>query len=203
MREGVRSKGVLLVVLLFGLGTALAMAVSGQNDNDPSEVVGAVEKHAGQPVAGAQADQPQSEIHFDLAAIKRSMPDDNQAGGLFQSKSWYAPPLPPVAAATAAAVQTVPTLPFTYIGKMQDGNDVVLFLSGNGKNYTVKAGDVLDNSYRVDKIGDNEAVFTYLLMNTPQTLSFNSNAGRAPALSASASPVTMQPLPQPPYGQPR
>ena len=59
---------------------------------------------------------------------------------------------------------------------MIDGDQVILFLSKNGKQYTVKEGDVLEEAYRLDKVANTSAVLTYLPMNVQQTLTFNSTA---------------------------
>lgn len=183
--EGVKiQQRIALAGGLSLLGAALAMAVTGQDDDAAAGVVGAVQK----PAPVSQAAQPQK--RFDLAAIKRGMPEPEQQGTLFRSKSWYvAPPPPPVSVAPAPA-PTAPPLPFTYIGRMVDEGVVVVFLSGNGRQYTVKAGDVLDNTYRVETIGDNDAVLTYLPLDIKQTLTFKSGlAGRSSAAS------TFAPLP--------
>lgn len=79
---------------------------------------------------------------------------------------------------------------------MFDGNDVVLFLTKSNRQYAVKVNDVLDDTYRLDKITDNNAVLTYLPMNIQQTLVFNSTAVGSSALSASASTATIQASPQ-------
>lgn len=169
-------KGLALVILLSGLGTAFAMAVSGRDDA-PSEVVGAVDKHAiyGLDSSG-QRERAQDAIRYDLSAIKRTVPDKIQDSKLFQATTWYTPPPTAPVSMLPPPPPSAPPLPFTFIGRMMDGKDVILFLSGNGHQYTVKANDVLDDTYRVDKITDNDAVLTYLPMNTPQTLAFNSSA---------------------------
>lgn len=191
-------KGEVLIVLISCLGAALAMAVPKQNDSTISNVVGAVEKKLptnSRSVTG-QREQLQPDIHFDLSAIKRTVPDNIQTSGLFQSKTWYTPPPQQPANSLPPPLPSAPSLPFTFIGRMVDGNEVILFLSKNGRQYTVKANDVLDDTYRLDKITDSDAVLTYLPMNIQQTLVFNSTAVGSSALSASASITAMQPTPQ-------
>lgn len=79
---------------------------------------------------------------------------------------------------------------------MIDGNDVTLYLIQNNQQYSVKLSDVLDGTYRVDKITAKSAVLTYLPMNIQQELVFNSTAVGISALSASASDTTIQPSTQ-------
>lgn len=76
---------------------------------------------------------------------------------------------------------------------MHDGNEVTVFLSRNDRNYTVKEKDVLDDIYRVDKIGEGEMVLTYLPTNTQQTLSFNTTPAANTLISASELKAVMRP----------
>lgn len=190
-----RTKGRELIFLISCFGAAWAIAASGQDEGATPDIVGAVEKKL--PTtnqSGIDQHEQQVEIHFDLSAIKRVVPANIQTSGLFQPKSWYTPPpqqpvsfLPPPPAPPSA-----PQLPFTFIGRMIDGNKVVLFLSKNNRQYAVKVNDVLDDTYRMDKITDNNAVLTYLPMNIQQTLAFNSTAVGISALSAPASIALIQ-----------
>jgi hypothetical protein len=195
----VQFKGSLLFVLIACMGTALAVAFSGQNDT-PLDVVAPVAKNhspSSQP-GGNQHDQAQPDIRFDLSAIKRTVPKKIETSGLFESKSWYAaPPPPPAASLAPPPPPTAPALPFVFIGRVIDRNVVTLFLSRNDRQYAVKLNDVLDDSYRVDKITDSNAVLTYLPMNIQQTLVFNSTVAVNPTLNASASSTTIQPLVRP------
>lgn len=101
-----------------------------------------------------------------------------QGGGLFSAHSWrvapppapapaWTPP-PPVAAAPPAVA---PTLPFEFIGKMDDAQRLRVFLLRGEKIYTVTVGEVIDGTYRVERIADSEMVLTYLPLNVSQTLS--------------------------------
>lgn len=173
------------------------MAVTRQNDSAPSGIAEAVDKR--NPASNqSRADQHERpEIHFNLSAIKRAAPDNVQANALFQPKTWYMPPPQQSVSSLPPPPPSAPSLPFTFIGRMIDENIAVLFLSKNGRQYTVKESDVLDNTYRLEKITDNNAVLTYLPMNIQQTLAFNSTAVGSSTLNASASTTTMLPAPQP------
>lgn len=181
-----RIKGTLLILLTVSLWTAWAVAFREQEDA-PGDVVGAVTKEdRAQSVSGGVA-QP-TEMHFDLAAIKRPMPKSVRASGLFESKSWYVPPVVQTAsvpAYTPPPQPVAPSLPFTFIGRMVDRGEVTLFLSRNDRQYTVKEKDVLEDTYRIDKIGEGEALLTYLPTNTQQTMSFNTTPATNALISAS------------------
>jgi len=189
--------GALIVVISF-LGTALAMAVSGRDDTAP-EVVGAVDKKAASDQASSELhESAQPAIRYDLSAIKRVVPDNLQSSQMFQSKTWYSPP-PPTSSASSLppAPPSAPPLTFTFLGRMIDGNERILFLFRNGHQYTVKANDVIDDTYRVDKITNSNAVLTYLPMNVQQTLAFNSNAIGSTALTDPIPPATTPSSPLP------
>ena len=197
-----RIKWGAVVVVISCMATALAMAISGQ-DNNSSDIVGAVEKNhsSANHTATGQNKQTQTNMHFDLSEIKRTVPDKIRTSSMFQSKSWYVSPpsmktgflsmksasvLPP-------PPPSAPQMPFTFIGRMIDGHEVTLYLSKNNQQYSAKLNDVLDGNYRVDKITYKSAVLTYLPLNIQQELLFNSTAIGISALSASASDAAIQP----------
>lgn len=77
-----------------------------------------------------------------------------------------APPPPPPA-------PVAPALPFTYLGRMVEENNTVLFLSKQDQSYSVKVAGIIDKNYRVESINDDQVVFTYLPLNIQQTLSIS------------------------------
>lgn len=197
-------RGALLLVLLFCLGTALAMAVSGQDTGMP-DVVAAVEKGSMQNKSGwNQSEISRNDVRYDLSAIKRAMPENIQQGGLFGSRTWSAPPpLAPVSSIAPPPPPSSPSAPplaFTFLGRMIDGGEVTIFLFKGGRQYTVKVNDVLDDTYRVDKITATNAVLTYIPLSIQQSLTFNSTAIGSSALNevmVAPSPLSAQQTSQP------
>lgn len=179
-----RFKGV--AFLSACLATALAMAVSEPNVGTSPGVVEAADKkiNLGDASSGVSGEANQATVHYDLAAIKRTTPENFQTGELFRAKSWYAPPPPPPAAQNLSPPPpSAPPLAFTFLGRMIDGNEMVVFLSKNGRNYVVKANEIFDDNYRVDKITPTDMVLTYLPMGIQQTLPLNSTAVGSSALT--------------------
>lgn len=91
---------------------------------------------------------------------------------LFKVHSWLVvppvkkvkpePPPPPVA----------PPAPFTYMGKLEDTpKNTQIFLVANGKLYTTRAGEKIDQQWRLDAEEANSLRLTYLPLNLPQVLS--------------------------------
>ncbi len=100
---------------------------------------------------------------------------------LFAAKSWKpAPVLATVSAAQAqAAVAPVvapmaPPLPFQFIGRLDDRNDVQVFLQNGEKLYVVRNGDMIDDTYRIVGISATEMNMVYLPLHQSQTLSVGS-----------------------------
>lgn len=101
----------------------------------------------------------------DLLLVRREDYTGN-ADDLFASRSWRPPP--PPAPPPVVIKPTAPPLPFKYVGRLEEGDGQTVFLSqGNGVR-TVKAGDTLDGSYRVDAITPAGVEFTYLPLNEKQ-----------------------------------
>lgn len=72
------------------------------------------------------------------------------------------PPPPPVPMA--------PAFPYTFMGRMIENGTTTLYLSRQDQSYSVKLNDVLENNYRVDKIDNDQVIFTYLPLNTQQVM---------------------------------
>lgn len=197
-----------IVILLSSLGTALA--ISGQSDDSAIGVVGAVERSTptSRESTMLKHESNPGEMHFDLAAIKRTVPKNIQSNEIFRSKSWHVPPVQTSSQAnnltapssTASNVPppppSAPPLPFAFIGRMIDGNEVTLFLSRNGQQYVVRKNERLDDTYRIEEITSTEATITHLPTNTQQTLLFNSATTGSSALSKSSSSSITQAIPE-------
>lgn len=168
-----------LIVIISLTGAALAMAFSGKEEEffNPTEAASKSNSTDSKQVV-APPQQIKSDSSFDLSSIKRMSPKPNKNSALFQSKSWYSPPPAPKPQLSALPppAPTAPQLSFAFAGRMIDGDQMILFLSKNGRQYTVKIGDILDDTYRLDKVSNIDAVLTYLPMNIQQTLTFNSTA---------------------------
>ena len=80
-------------------------------------------------------------------------------------------PIVPAAEAQpqAPAKPTAPPLPFKYLGRMIDGDKLEIFLEQGQEFIAVEPGQRI-GEYRVDKVTDEQIVFTYLPLKTKQTL---------------------------------
>jgi hypothetical protein len=113
-----------------------------------------------------------------LAKLELLNKDKKNVGDAFNTNSWYEPPpkavvLPSQQIAQSAPVIIVPTaplLPFTYLGRYGDTPSRIIILSKGERVYTVAVGDVIENTYRVEKFTKGMVNLTYLPMNIEQHL---------------------------------
>jgi hypothetical protein len=106
-----------------------------------------------------------------LNSLKRE-PLATKPYNLFKVHSWVVvppvkkvkpkPPPPPAA----------PPAPFTYMGKLEDTpKNTQIFLVANGKLYSTRQGQNIDQQWRLDAEEANALRLTYLPLNLPQVLS--------------------------------
>ena len=89
-----------------------------------------------------------------------------------------APIAPPAPAAEPPPVKsepppppTAPALPFSYLGRMQNGERIIIYLLKNQEMLLAETGGTLESDYRVEGISDTAVTFLYLPLGTRQVLS--------------------------------
>lgn len=162
---------VLGVVLCMTLAATFWVSQGEDGGPAPDVSVAAASDHARQP-SRREASPDSGPLLLDRLA-RRAPADPSQDA--FAGRSWVAPP-PPVVEAPPAA-PSAPPLPFTYIGKMQEGETgpVTIYLVQGEQAYSVKKGDVIDKTYRVESIDSLHIVLTYLPLAVKQTLTFGNS----------------------------
>lgn len=107
--------------------------------------------------------------------------DLSPAGDLFASHSWKAAPSvatvveQPVSVAPAVQAPMAPAMPFQFVGRLDDRRDLQVFLQDGEKIYIVRQGDVIDETWRVEGISEQELSFVYLPLHVSRTLSVGSS----------------------------
>lgn len=99
---------------------------------------------------------------------------------LFAAHSWYvAPAVQPVvfipAAPPVPQAPVSPPLPFVFLGKLDDSQRLRVFLLRGENIFTVSVGDVIEGTYRVERISGTEMTLVYLPLNSTQSLSVGSS----------------------------
>jgi len=165
------------IVLIVGLAATLGAAywASTLETDDAVEAVAQPRMRARAPEA---APAPRVSGEVDLSRLQRSRSLE-PSGDLFVPQDFRpVTPLPkrPIAQPAAAVAPPpppppqAPPLPFSYLGKLAEGSETKVFLTQGDRNLVVKSGDVIDNTYRVDEIGEAMVVMTYLPLSVKQTL---------------------------------
>ena len=152
----------------LGLSAALAWA--------PGHWFGLEEEEAG-PIAG-QARFLATSTHVEAGSPRDEAVSPSR--DLFPSQQWTPPQAlatvteQPVVTAPVTVAPTAPTLPFRFIGRMGERDDLQIFLQSGDKLYVVRQGDVIDDTYRLDHVSATELSLVYLPLHQPQTLSVGS-----------------------------
>ncbi|MBI6887915.1 hypothetical protein [Pseudomonas putida] len=154
----------------LGVSAALAWAPDhwfGQNDG--------VAAFAGKP-----ATTTESAASIVGASLPAKGPEQ-ASRDLFPTQQWTQPKTlatvteqPVMTAPVVAAAPTAPELPFQFIGRMGDRDDLQVFLQSGEKLYVVRQGDVIEDTYRLDRVSANELNLVYLPLHQSQTLSVGS-----------------------------
>ncbi|NIE74685.1 hypothetical protein F3J45_09590 [Pantoea sp. Ap-967] len=153
----------------LGVSAALAWA-PGHWFEQQQDSAGAI---AGKPAPTA----PTHPVGAGLPAIR----PEQASRDLFPAQQWTKPQAlatvteqPVAAAPVAPAAPTAPALPFAFIGRLGDRDDLQVFLQSGEKLYVVRQGDVIDDTYRLDRVSANELDLVYLPLHQSQTLSVGS-----------------------------
>lgn len=160
--------------LLFGaLAVTLVLsAASGgewQSAGEPVLPVQEPERLATRPSAPAQPRVELERVKRD-AASGRAGPS---AGHAFRAMSWYVPPPPtppPRPPPPPPPPPTAPPLPFSFLGRYVEDASLIILLVRGDRIYTVSEGEVIDNTYRVERLSGGQLELTYLPLNIRQTL---------------------------------
>ena len=154
--------------ILIAVFAALAVLVVLSEPANKRQVVAAAPPRPALVAMAPASEAPASEL---LPLRPRTFPDE-PGPDAFAPRDWTPPPPlpPPPPPAPPPAPLRAPTLPFAFIGKQLDSGQWTVFLSQQTRTYTVKAGDTIESTYRVDSISPPTLTMTYLPLAQSQTL---------------------------------
>lgn len=145
--------GLLALTLLLSLWLAL-------QPQQPDDVVGAAPVRprppsaTSDPAPALQSAQPSAE------ARRTPWPDASEA-----ALAAWSPPAPPPPAPTLRAAPPkpqAPPFPYQWIGRLDDGESPQVLLSGTHRSFGVRAGEVLEGKWRVERIAAQAMQVTWL-----------------------------------------
>ncbi|WP_292840609.1 hypothetical protein [Methylotenera sp.] len=79
-------------------------------------------------------------------------------------------PIIAIIAPTVIPTPAAPAIPFKYIGKIFGDDEYQVFVGFNGKNFVVKEGDIVQQTYKIEKISPPMMTLTYIPMNVLQSM---------------------------------
>lgn len=92
------------------------------------------------------------------------------AANIFRAQSWLPPPPPP----PPPPAPTAPPLPFVYLGQIDEGDRIAVFLGQQLRTHIVRSGDTIDGTYRIESVTPTSATFIYLPLGEQQQLMLRS-----------------------------
>lgn len=159
---------------LFGaLATTIVLtAVSGKQQG-PAEPAAAPQRKTPPPLTKAPPPPlPKAEL-----ALPRPDLDGESgapAGDTFAAMSWHVPPPPPPPAPVVKPPPppppAAPPVPFTFMGRYEDGGVRTILLVKDDRIYTVTEGEVIDKTYRIERLAAGRLELTYLPLGTKQSI---------------------------------
>jgi hypothetical protein len=114
-----------------------------------------------------------------LSRLEMKQHKHDKISDVFNQTPWYVAPPPsdlPVETLKVPVIPppppapVAPALPFTYLGRYGDTPARTVVLAKGDKVYTVKVGDVIDKTYRVEKYTKGKVNLTYLPLHVEQSL---------------------------------
>jgi hypothetical protein len=158
-------------LFLLGLCLTATLAVAAVSGIDQESDV------AGESLAAREKGAPGSKVGSALAMVSRE-PLETVEADIFAARTWQpAPPPPSQASAPVVTRPTIPSLPFVYAGQLSDlqSGKLIAYLTRSDTVYAASAGDVIDETYRLEAISDKQITFIYLPMKAQQTLAIPGN----------------------------
>lgn len=179
---------LLLATLLASAGLALWPEPAAEPVVEPAvgPAVGLAEQAVSRPVAAASRIPPGP----GLPTRPADWPDaDAQALQAWQATAGAAAG-PAAAALRASAPErpAVPSLPYQWIGVLDDGQGPQALLAGPHRSLALRVGQTLDRDWRLDAVSPDQLTLTWLPGNQRLGLSFKPRAALQPLNPASDPP---------------
>jgi len=92
-------------------------------------------------------------------------PDD-----LFSSKDWRPPPPKQKPSASPQAAPMPPPFPYAVAGSISDGDGWLIVFARDDRTFSLRPGEVLENTYRIDTIDATSVTVTFLPLGRSQVV---------------------------------
>jgi hypothetical protein len=167
-----RAKLLWLLTISFAGLAAVGFDAGGEGEGEESAAPRMRQSSHGVSLAPI-AKQPSVLLELKTMLLARAQPP---AAELFAAKLWYVappppPPPPPPRPAEAPLLKPgAPPLPFVFMGKIVEADRLTVFLVKGERVYLASEGDVIDSTYKLQKIEPGQLTLLYLPLETEQTL---------------------------------
>jgi hypothetical protein len=162
---------VLLAALAVTIVLSAASAKEWRSAEEAVQPPQLPERHTSRQAARPLARIELERVDRQDAAAK----DEKTASHAFRAMSWYVPPPPPPPPPPPKPLPppppTAPPMPFSFMGRYEEGTTRIILLVRDERIYTVSEGEVIDNTYRVERLTGGQLELTYLPLNIKQTIS--------------------------------
>ena len=156
--QDIPPRAALVVVALV----LLASVVIGRENPRPAPAAAPAARVDTRPAARVSAADLDLE-RIRRPAVEETIPELFAPRNLERSPQAHANPGPP-------AKPVAPPLPFTYLGRIADGERNAVFLARGDRTYSVAVGERIDETYRLEQATPSALTFTYLPLGTQQSL---------------------------------
>lgn len=97
---------------------------------------------------------------------------DRVATNPFTAMTWHVPPpAPKPVAKPPPPPPSAPPMPFAFLGRYEEGGKLTIMLVKGERVYMVAEGDVIDQTYRVERMAAGKLELTYLPLDVKQVIS--------------------------------
>jgi hypothetical protein len=146
------------------LATVVASVWPRGQDEPMIEVVPPVAKRDAAPLR----DKKVAELP-PLGALRERQRAGTDVQDLFGAKTWSAPPAPQQPRPAPAPVAPVaPPFPYTVAGSVLDPNGLMIVFTHQQRNFVLRVGEVLEQTYRVESIDPQSVTLTFLPLGLTQ-----------------------------------
>lgn len=162
-------------ILFAALAVTIILSATAGKDRQSADELVMPSRQSMSHVSGKPA---QSLPRIELERLQRQeKPAGTSAAAshTFKAISWYVPPPPPPPPKPLPPPPppppTAPPMPFSFLGRYEEGGKQIILLVRSDRIYTVSEGEVIDNTYRVERLTSGQLELTYLPLNITQTVS--------------------------------
>ena len=105
-----------------------------------------------------------------LGVLRERQYDDAEIQDLFGPKNWNTPVPQAPQKRSAPPPPMVPPFPYSIAGRVVDAHGTMIVFSNHNQNFAVRAGELLEKTYRVESIDSQVVTVTYLPLGLTQRL---------------------------------